>query len=68
MNFCTKYPNFVKDIATKYYTHNDESVRKSMVQVLFSMPQVYDLISEDDLIHHITSNDIFYTDILEPVY
>ena len=68
MNFCTLNPSFAKDIATKYATHNDKSVRKPMVQVLRSMPQVSALITEDDLIHHITSDDIFCTDVAEPIY
>ena len=68
MIFCTLNPSFAKYIATKYATHNNKSVRKPMVKVLHSILQVSALITEDDLIHHITRDDIFCTDVAGPIY
>ena len=64
--FIQLYPDYVKNVATAYAAHNDKSQRTPTVRVLRSVPNVAQMYTEDDMMFHLTSDEIFATECVQP--
>lgn len=53
-------------MATAYAAHNDKSQRTPTVRVLCSVPNVAQMYTEDDMMFHLTSDEIFATECVQP--
>ena len=64
--FLQTYPEYCRDVANEYASHNSQSQRKATVNVLRGVKEVASTFSEDDLFFQLTQDDLICSEIPDP--